>query len=91
MEKIKTATGKIFDVDMIATNPLPERCYICITGKTAKEITSVFDDPLETIEMQYGEESSDGRFRPIYKISGFNKMHGISEMGSGYRVTLRKE
>lgn len=90
MEKIKTATGRVFDTDMVAVNQSPERCYINILNKEFREVASVFGNPDETSELVYGDDNGMS-FRVISRILGFNKIQGVSAFSGGYKVTLRRE
>lgn len=81
MEKIKTATGKNFDCDMVSVIPSPPRCYLHIHNAPLSTIAAVFSNPSETVQLWHGDNY----------ISGFNKLQAISDDNGAYRVTLRKE
>lgn len=48
MDKIRTATGKEFDTDYIATIPNPPMAFIRICNAAISDIAAVFSDPRET-------------------------------------------
>ena len=48
MDKIRTATGKEFDTDYIATIPNPAMAFIRICNAAISDIAAVFSDPRET-------------------------------------------
>ena len=81
MEKLRTATGKEFDCDMVSVIHSPPRCYLHIHNTPLSTIAAIFDDPSETVQLWHGENY----------ISGFNKLQAISDDDGAYRVTLRKE
>lgn len=81
MEKLKTATGKEFDCDMVSVIPSPPRCYLHIHNAPLAEIAAVFSNPDETLQLWHDEKY----------ISGFNKLQAISVDDDAYRVTLRRE
>lgn len=54
MEKITTAGGRTFNVDMVASIPDPPCVYIRIVNSNIDTVRSVFSDPAETVLLQYG-------------------------------------
>lgn len=55
MEKVKTATGREFDSDYIATIPIPAQAYIRICDTPLATVAAVFGDPKETVQLWHGE------------------------------------
>lgn len=55
MDKIRTATGKEFDTDYIATIPNPAMAFIRICNAAISDIAAVFSDPRETTQLYSGD------------------------------------
>ena len=55
MEKLKTATGKIYNSDYLATIPSPPQAYMTVIGTSIAEVATVFSDPAETVQLWHGE------------------------------------
>ena len=54
MEKLKTATGKTFDSDYLATIPQPAQAYIRVLNTPLATVATVFCDPMETVQLLHG-------------------------------------
>lgn len=55
MDKVKTATGKEFDSDYIATIPFPAQAYIRVLNTPLATVAAVFGNPEETKQLWHGE------------------------------------
>ena len=55
MEKLKTATGKEFNSDYLATIPVPAQAYIRILNTPLATVAAVFSNPAETVQLWHGE------------------------------------
>ena len=77
---IKTATGKVFETDMVATIPEPAFAYIRILGSDKETIQKVFGSQAETAVLKYGN----------ILINGFTKLGYIIPEGNALKVRLEK-
>ena len=81
MEILKTATGKEFKTDYIATIPFPQQMYVRIIGESLETVASVFSNPEETIQMWYNEDY----------YAGYTKLLAIIPELGAIKVALAKE
>ena len=81
MDVLKTASGKKFDSDYIATIPLPAQAYIRICNATLAEVAAVFGDRNETIQLWHGE---------VY-LAMYTKLVALVPENGAVKVVLAKE
>lgn len=55
MDRLKTATGKVFDSDYIATIPNPAQAYIRVCTASLPEVATIFSNPSETMQLWYND------------------------------------
>ncbi len=55
MDKLKTATGKLFDCDYLSAIPAPEQTFIRICNLPLAQVATIFSNPSETIQLWYGD------------------------------------
>ena len=81
MDKLKTATGKTFDCDYF--NPFPEagQLNLRVLGESLVTVVTVFSDPAETTQLQWGRETA----------TQYTKFIAMNAEGSAVRVVLGKE
>lgn len=80
MDKIITATGRMFDTDMVAANPYPAYVYIRILGQTKELIESIFSNPIETARLVYGG----------MVFEGYTRLGYVRQEGNAWKVRLEK-
>lgn len=80
MEKIKTASGKIFDSDYLTTIPAPKQAYLRILGESLSNVAKVFGDPKETKQLWYGDQY----------LSGYTSLVAIIPEMNAVKVVLAK-
>lgn len=81
MDIVKTASGKVFNSDYIATIPNPAQAYIRICGEPLIKVAEVFGNREETIQMWYGD---------IY-LAMYTKLIALVPEGKAIKVVLAKE
>lgn len=81
MERMKTASGKEFDCDYVSTMPSPARAYIRVRGVPIGTVATVFSDPEETRQLQFGAET----------IEGHTNLIALVPEGNAIRIVLGKE
>lgn len=80
MEKLKTATGKVFESDYIATIPHPAHAYMRVNAPIAT-VAEVFSNPEETAEMWYEN----------IHLVGYTKLVAIVPEPGMVKICLEKE
>lgn len=83
MDKIKTATGKEFDTDYVATIPTPPMAYIRILNTPLATVATVFSNPMETMQLYYNGANA--------YIAQHTKLTAIIPEGDAIKVALAKE
>lgn len=83
MDKIKTATGKEFDTDYVATIPSPPMAYIRILNTPLTTVAAVFSNPAETIQLYYSGVNA--------YIAQHTKLTALVPEGNAIKVILAKE
>ncbi len=81
MDKVKTATGKEFDSDYIATIPNPPQAYIRVLNVPLGTVAGVFSNKSETIQLWHGE----------YYLAGYTNLVAIVPEPGAIKVVLSKE
>ena len=81
MEHLRTATGKEFDSDYLATIPMPELLYTRVIGKSFAEIAAVFSDPRETVQLWHGDNH----------LINYTKLISIAQEYDAIKICLAKE
>lgn len=81
MDKIRTATGKEFDTDYIATIPNPAMAYIRICNAAISDIAAVFSNPKETIQLYSGN---------IY-LAQYTRLVALQPEATAIKVALARE
>lgn len=81
MDKLKTATGKMFECDFLSVIPNPNRAYLRICGTPITTVAEVFGNPEETKVIQYGDS----------RLEQYTRLLSIVIEDSAIRVTLTKE
>lgn len=81
MEKLRTATGKEFDSDYVATTPSPARAYIRILNAPLVTVAAVFSDPQETLQLWHGE---------LY-LAQYTRLVTITPEADAVKISLAKE
>lgn len=80
MDKVKTATGKEFDSDYIATIPIPAQAYIRILNASLATVAAVFGNPQETVQLWHGQ----------YYLAGYTTLVAIVPEMDAVKVVLAK-
>lgn len=73
MERITTATGKQFDVDLVCSIPSPPFAYIRIINSDLATVNKVFSDENETKRIEYNGFVLNG-----YTTLGYAKKEDIA-------------
>ena len=81
MEKLKTATGKVFDSDYLAVITTPAQAYIRILNVPLAEVATVFSNPAETVQIWHGD----------HYLSYYTRLVAIVPEPSAVKVVLSKE
>lgn len=81
MEKIRTATGKVFDCDYMNPSEIHRQANVRILNSNVVAIATVFSNPAETKELVWGNAHA----------VGFTALLTIVNEGNAYRVVLGKE
>lgn len=81
MEKLKTATGKTFDSDYLATIPYPAQAYIRVLNTPLATVATVFSNPAETVQLLHGE----------YYLAHYTRLVAIVPEQEAIKVVLAKE
>ena len=81
MEELKTATGKMFDVDYFNVFAPAKQVNIRILNSNLVEVATVFGNPAETIQLFYEKEY----------LAQHTKVVAIVPEGNAIRVVLGKE
>lgn len=81
MDKLRTATGKIYSSDLCANVPDMGLLYVRVLGVSLAEVATVFGNPGETVTLFYND---------LY-ISGYTKLDALIPEGDAVRIALRKE
>lgn len=81
MDKVRTATGKTFDSDYIATIPSPARAFIRIANEPLATVASVFGDRNETVSIQHG----------AHLLTRYTRLVAIIPEMDAVKVVLDKE
>lgn len=80
METITMASGKILQVDMVATIPSPPYAYIRVLNVNRETVQRIFSDPEETKTMVYNGVS----------LTGYTKLGYICEEGKSIKVRMER-
>lgn len=81
MGTIKTATGKEFECDHLATIPSPAFAFIRILNTPIASVAKVFSDPAETVQLWY-----DNQY-----LAHYTKLVSLFPEGNAIKVSLEKE
>lgn len=81
LEKIKLASGRELDCDLMSHSQKRRQATIRISNASMAEIASVFSNPAETAAMWYETDYA----------AGFTKLLAIIDDGDATRVVLGKE
>lgn len=81
MEKLKTATGKMFDCDYFNPAPSFGQTNLRVLNTTVASVATVFSDPKETAQLW-----CEGMYAAQY-----TKLVAIVPEGNAIRVVLGKE
>lgn len=81
MDHIRTATGKTFESDYLATITSPQQAYFRVVGTSISRVAEVFGNPLETVQLWHGD---------VY-LSGYTKLVAIIPEAGAIKVALEKE
>lgn len=81
MDKIKTASGKLFDSDLCAQVPGIGLLYLRVLGTPLATAAMVFGEPAETEVLYYND---------VY-FSGYTRLDALIPEGNAVRIALRKE
>lgn len=81
MDKLTTATGKKFDCDYFNPFAPAAQVNIRIVNSNLVEVSSVFGNPAETVQLFYGKEY----------LAHHTKVIAIVPEGDAIRVVLGKE
>ena len=81
MEELKTATGKMFDVDYFNVFAPAKQVNIRILNSNLVEVATAFGNPAETIQLFYEKEY----------LAQHTKVVAIVPEGNAIRVVLGKE
>ena len=81
LDTVKTATGKLFESDYIATIPNPPQAYIRICGTPLPLLAEVFGNREETIQLWHGENY----------LAMYTKLVALVPEGDVVKVVLAKE
>ncbi len=81
LDTVKTATGKLFDSDYIATIPNPPQAYIRVCGTSLPLLAEVFGNREETIQLWHGETY----------LAMYTKLVALVPEGDAVKVVLAKE
>lgn len=81
MDTVKTATGRVFNSDYIATIPNPPQAYIRICNVTLTEAATVFGNRDETIQLWHGENY----------LAMYTKLVALVPETGAIKVVLAKE
>lgn len=81
MEKITTATGKVFDTDYFNPFAPASQVNIRILNSSLVEVASVFGNPVETVQLFCGKSY----------LAQHTKVIAIVPEGDAIRVVLGKE
>lgn len=80
-DKLKTATGKIFDCTYFNPFPPMGQVNISIINSSFATLASVFSNPAETVQLWYGNQY----------LAHHTKLIAIVNDGDAIRVVLGKE
>ena len=81
MEKLKTATGKTFESDYLATIPFPAQAYIRVMNTPLATVATVFGDPEETVQLFHGD----------HYLAHYTHLVAIVPESGAVKVVLAKE
>ena len=81
MEKLKTATGKIFDCNYFNPFEPMAQVNISIANSSFSIVASVFSNPTETVQLWYGKQY----------LAHHTKLIAIVNDGDTIRVVLGRE
>lgn len=84
MEKVTTATGKTFDCDYFNPFPPAGQVNIRVLNTSLVNVAAVFGDPVETVQLWYGEENKQ-------YLAHHTKVVAIVPEVDAVRVVLGKE
>lgn len=81
MDKIKTASGKEFDSDYLATIPNPPQAYIRVLNTSLAEVATIFSNKSETVRLWHG----------VFYLAGYTNLIAIVPEVGAVKVVLSKE
>lgn len=81
MDKIKTATGKEFDCDYLATIPTPAQMFFRVLNTPLATVATVFNNSNETVQLWFGENY----------IAHYTHLVAIVPEADAVKVVLAKE
>lgn len=81
MDKIKTATGKIFNSDFLSTITNPDLAYIRIVGSDIATVAAIFSNPSETVQLWHNDTY----------LAQYTRLEAIVPENGCIRIVLGKE
>lgn len=81
MDRIKTASGRIYHSDLCAQVPGMGLLYLRVLGVPLATVASVFGNPAETERIYYND---------LY-FSGYTRLDALIPEGDAVRIALRRE
>lgn len=81
MEKLTTATGRVFDCDYFNPFPPVGQINLRVLAAPLTTVAAVFSNPLETVQLWCGEQYA----------AQYTKLVAIVPEGNAIRVVLGKE
>ncbi len=77
---IKTATGKVIGVDLVATISSPNMLYIRVVGMSIPQTAAIFGNPEELTVLEYAG----------IKLYGYTELTAMVNEDDAVRVNLRR-
>ena len=85
MEKLTTATGKVFDCDYFNPFPPVGQINLRVLAAPLTTVAAVFSNPLETVQLFCGDGPN------MLYAAQYTKLIAIVPEGNAIRVVLGKE
>ena len=85
MEKLTTATGKVFDCDYFNPFPPVGQINLRVLAVPLTTVAAVFSNPLETVQLFCGDGPN------AWYAAQYTKLVAIVPEGNAIRVVLGKE
>lgn len=80
MEKLKSATGKVFDCDYFAVMPSPALLYVRILNLQMIDAVRIFSDKDETVQLWIGDTY----------LAQYTQLQSIAQEGGAVKICLGK-